>query len=180
MPQHPKRDLVRLSNEIANAGAGPLEIFPSPVWENCDGDNDPSNGRTAYQRVFQDSPDAGSVGYFNRGTDGVSSTRPAGCMHFHPQHNHWHFDSFSSYRIYREGNGKLLDSNEKVSYCVVDNVAPLKPPPQGQPSSPYYPTNEGCDQTATEDFRSAGPMSTPISCRGSSSTSRTASTESSA
>lgn len=150
MPTHPKRDLLRLSNEIGNQGAGPLELYPSAASENCDGDGNGANDRTAFQRVYSDSADSGSIGYFDRSTDTQSSSRPAGCMVFHPEHNHWHFDDFARYRIYREGTGKLLASNEKVSFCVVDTALPFDPPPAGQPSQPYFPTAEGCDATATE------------------------------
>ncbi|CAN5507515.1 hypothetical protein BH10ACT11_BH10ACT11_06870 [soil metagenome] len=150
MPPHPKRDLLRLSNEIGNRGTGPLELFPSPVLDDCDGDGDNADDRTATQRVFNDSDDAGSPGYFDRNADNQSTTRPAGCMVFHPQHNHWHFDDFSRYQLYRESTGNLVASNQKVSFCVVDSDLPFNPASVGQPSRPYFPTADGCDATATE------------------------------
>lgn len=150
IPPHAKRNVVRLSNEIGNKGAGPLELFPSPTLDDCDNDGNSANDRTATQRIYSDSADAGSPGYFDRGADNQSSTRPAGCMIFHPAHNHWHFDDFSRYRLYRENTGKLVASNEKVSFCVVDSASPFSPPPAGQLDTPYFPTAEGCDATATE------------------------------
>jgi hypothetical protein len=151
MPRHPKRDLLRLSNEIGNQGAGPLEIFPSDVSENCDGDGDPDNDRMAYQRIYNDSSDPDSIGFFDRNADTAGATeRQAGCMIFHPQHNHWHFDNFSRYRLYREDTGRLVARNAKVSFCVIDSDTPFPTPHPGHPTLPYFPTDQGCTATATE------------------------------
>ena len=150
MPKHPKRVLLRLSNEVGNQGSGPLEIFPSDASENCDGDQDPSNDRSGFQRIFVDSDDSGSPGYFDRNADTAGAIEhPTGCIVYHPKHNHWHFADFARYVLYREDTGKIVARQEKVSFCLVDSDTPFASQLPGQQPAPYYPNALGCDETAT-------------------------------
>jgi hypothetical protein len=143
----PGHVLLRFSNRIANRGPGPLEIFPTQTPPDCDANGDPSDDRSVYQRIFLD---ADGDGVFRRSKDTLSSERLAGCMHFHPAHNHYHVDDFASYRLYRQSTGALVSSSDKVSFCVVDLIRPFGYL-VGSPSSPYYPRGgSGCDDVATE------------------------------
>lgn len=143
----PGRVLLRFSNRIANRGRGPLEIFPTRDPPDCDHDGDPSDDRSVYQRIFKD---VDGDGIFRRSKDILSIERLAGCMHFHPAHNHYHVDAFASYRLYRQSTGALVRSSDKVSFCVIDVSRPFGSL-AGSPTSRYYPRGgSGCDDVATE------------------------------
>lgn len=111
---------LRLGNEIVNIHSGPLDLRPRA--QDCDGNGDRTDDRTTYQRIYRD---RNGDGYFTRDTDTAFRTVRAGCMHFHPAHDHWHFDDFALYalRAYRaDGSiGSVIRSSGKVSYCVGDN-----------------------------------------------------------
>ncbi|MGH2951097.1 MAG: lysyl oxidase family protein [Solirubrobacterales bacterium] len=143
------RTLLRLSNEVANTGAGPLEVFPSPASPNCDGDGDPANDRDASQRVFADSD--GSA-LFEPGIDAVAEERRFGCMRYHPAHDHWHVLDFASYELRREANDKRAAVSRKVGFCLVDSRHAFALP--GAPAEPVYPHGPpgsvGCDAAATQ------------------------------
>jgi hypothetical protein len=146
-PFNPGATELRLSNTIANIGAGPLEIFPSSASDNCDGDGNPDNDRTAYQRIFRDTS---RDGIFERSQDIDATVRVAGCMVFHPEHNHWHFMNFSKYVLRRESDGSIAARSTKVSFCVVDG-ARFFPKLPGSPDRGHYPGGgQGCTQTAVE------------------------------
>ncbi|MGH2953506.1 MAG: lysyl oxidase family protein [Solirubrobacterales bacterium] len=141
--------LLRLSNEVANAGPGPLEVFPSPASANCDGDGDPANDRDAAQRLFADSDASGS---YDPGVDAVAEERGVGCMRYHPAHDHWHVVDFASYELHRERTGKLTANRRKVGFCIVDSRQAFAIP--GSPAKPAYPFGPpgsvGCDAAATQ------------------------------
>ena len=147
---------LRLDNTVANRGNGPLEIFAEegPVAE-CNPGGLPEEGRFADQRVFFDNPDADSDGYFERDDDTGADVSRVGCMRFHPQHNHWHFDDFTRYALRREPNGKLVGVSTKVGFCLWDGREPpsLASLP-GHPDFSYYPRDPenpgaGCTSTST-------------------------------
>jgi hypothetical protein len=132
---------IRLSAEVANAGAGPLEIFP--IADDCDGDGNFEDDRSGYQRVFAD---ADGDGVFTRDVDVISSSTFAGCFLYHPEHGHWHFEGWARYDLSRLSDGKVLASSGKVSFCVIDTSHPYPGLP-GSPVSSYY---VRCDADATE------------------------------
>lgn len=139
---------LRLSNTIVNRGVGPLEIFPEATDSgDCDGDGDNSNDRLAFQRVFQDSADPGSPGFFVRSQDTASSSRLVGCMVFHPAHSHWHLEDFSAYTLRSEASGQVVAHALKVSFCVIDTDH-LFPALPGSPAS-YY-GDDGCGRRSVE------------------------------
>lgn len=139
------RDKLRLGNTIANHGTGPLEIFPQQGAEDCD--SSAGEDRYAYQRVFGDSD---GDGVFNRGPDREASRLEAGCMAYHPAHEHWHFDDFSRYLLRRQATGAIVADSTKVSFCVIDTSRPFAGL-AGSPSENYYPRGgNGCDERATE------------------------------
>ena len=72
--------LLRFANVIGNRGPGVLELYP--VADDCDGDGDPQNDRSAYQRIYADTD---GDGIFDRDVDEVAVERFVGCMFFHPR-----------------------------------------------------------------------------------------------
>jgi hypothetical protein len=148
--------LLRLSNEVANLGVGPLEVFPSPASTNCDGDGDPANDRDASQRIYAD---ADGDGRFTSGVDGVGVERRFGCVRYHPAHDHWHVLEFAAYALRREprrgvtgSGGRLVAGSRKVGFCVTDNRRAF--PGSGSPAAPGYPVDPGgstgCDAGTTQ------------------------------
>jgi len=141
---------LRLSNTVANRGVGPLEIFPEQTaGGDCDGDGDVENDREAFQRVYQDSADAASIGFFDYHFDTESTFRIVGCMIFHPAHNHWHFEDFAYYAL-RDTSGHVVARSTKVSFCIADGskVFPRIP---GSFAYSVYPVPSGtCTATSTE------------------------------
>jgi hypothetical protein len=100
--------LLRFSTAMANRGRGPLELFPV---------NDQDSGVTqAFQRLF--THDAAGNWY-------ETGTQLIGTFSFHPEHDHWHFEDFASYRlrdVAADGSvgSTVLTSSEKVGFCLVD------------------------------------------------------------
>jgi hypothetical protein len=147
-----RRLILRLSNRIANRGAGPLELRKSATTpQSCIDeapDSDPDLSRGVVQRIFEDDPgDAGSLGYFDRDDDTEFSDVPIGCYFFHaaPGHNHWHFQDFAEYRLERL-DGSLVADSTKVGFCVFDGSTPYEPPPPGMPPARHFPTgSSGCN-----------------------------------
>jgi hypothetical protein len=107
--------LLRLTTEVGNIGSGPLDL--RPAVGDCDGDGDPRNDRLAYQRIFGD---ANGDGVFEPAVDTAFRDRFAGCMRFHPLHDHWHFKGFASYMLLNRRNGRTVASTSKVSFCAID------------------------------------------------------------
>jgi len=139
---------LRLSNTIVNRGVGPLEIFPETTDSgDCDSDGDESNDRLAFQRVFQDSADPASPGFFVRNQDTASNSRLVGCMVYHPEHSHWHLEDFSAYTLRSEATGQVEARALKVSFCVIDTDH-LFPALPGSPSGFYG--NHGCGRRSVE------------------------------
>jgi hypothetical protein len=172
---------LRLDNIIANKGAGPLEIFPGDVADECNPPGSIDEGRLAFQRGYVDNPDdPDSDGFFDRGGDTESRVATAGCMRFHPQHDHWHFEDFAHYELRHESSGKVVGVSTKVGFCLIDLIQPEGV--SGVPGSPrdgYYPVDpsnpEGatCSQTSTNgisigwaDIYSAGLQGQDIALTG--------------
>jgi hypothetical protein len=139
---------LRLDNEVLNApalgsGIGVLEIYS--IANDCNGNGNITDDRSAVQRIYQD---ANADGHFTRGVDTASTTHAAGCMVFHEAHDHWHFDGFSRYELKQlpGTNGTVVASSEKVTFCIADvwRRAPALP---GSPSSKYY---TGCGKVSTQ------------------------------
>jgi hypothetical protein len=132
---------LRFSTSIGNHGTGVLELMPKR--EDCDHDGDFSNDRTAYQEIYADTNGNGA---FDRGTDHAEPPFTVGCMVFHPAHDHWHFQDFARYQLFRgSSSGALVAEARKVSFCVLDDTHPW----QGVPGSPAAPFYTGCSRHST-------------------------------
>lgn len=132
---------LRLSNEIGNRGRGPLEIYPSPGSNNCDGDGNPGNDRDVYQRIFHDS---NGDGVFHRSQDTGSEHHLFGCEQYHPAHHHWHVLDFSRYKLVRKKTGRTVATSTKIGFCIIDTDHAFGGLP-GSPSQGHYPAGtEDC------------------------------------
>ena len=137
-----KKTFLRFSHTTANIGRGPLEIYPDLSTETC-GDEG-NRGRVAYQAIFQDSDaDGGPDAVFDPKDDTETVAEPVGCMIFHDIHNHYHFEDFALYELYRMKSGQLRETSDKVSFCVVDILNP-HPDLPGAPAQGVY-GFENCD-----------------------------------
>jgi hypothetical protein len=106
-----------------------------PVRDDCNGDGDFSNDRTAYQQPYVDT---NGDGIFERSVDQPGAAFPVGCFVFHAAHDHWHFEDFARYELHaRTRDGALVASTEKVSFCVLDNILAFPNVP-GARARPYY------------------------------------------
>lgn len=139
------RKAIRLSNTIGNNHTGPVEVYPGNT--DCDNDGVADNSRNAYQRIYRD---ANNNGTFDRGIDPESRSIQAGCMIFHEEHSHWHFEGFSEYALYRINangtRGSLVGVSKKTSFCIGDFAGRQWQLP-GSPANGYYGT---CTRTSTQ------------------------------
>lgn len=127
--------VLRLSNEIGNRGAGPLEIAAGPASGEC------GEGRYEARQVVY--ADTNASGTFERGIDEPGPPRAIGCIDYHgaPGHRHWHVVDLVGYRLVNEGDGRGV-ARRKVGFCISDRSGFLPSPAPGAPSRPYYGT--GC------------------------------------
>ncbi len=109
--------LLRLSNEVWNAGDGPLDLRAENVGTTT----------TAYQRLMT---------HDDNMVWSVVSERLAGTFAFHSAHNHWHFGDFAKYELRandRRKPGALLRSGGKTSFCIVDTTQVSNTIPHAMP-----------------------------------------------
>ncbi|HEV2123021.1 MAG TPA: lysyl oxidase family protein, partial [Chloroflexota bacterium] len=124
-----------------NRGTGPLELYP--VHEPCG-----TGGTKVFQRLYVDANTNG----FERGTDTAFHDQYAGCMEYHAQHRHWHFENFAKYSLHpitttsgAEQLGTAIKESPKVSFCMVDTLR-KDPSLTGSPAQKYY---TECGRTST-------------------------------
>lgn len=134
----PSGKQLSFTNEWANFGDGPFEVAPhsDPLTDDCDVDGDPTNDATIDERVYQDS---NGNNVFERGVDTGFTTSPAGCMVFHPEHNHFHVANVGRYSLLTEPTGASAGGAFKLTVCLEDEVAFFSDPPlPGTPPTRYY------------------------------------------
>lgn len=105
-------DRLRFTSIIANTGVGPVETLPDDEGD-C-----PPDQRHASQVIYHD---VDGDGRYDPDVDDETSTRPAGCMLDHPDHDHWHFDAAAKYVLTEPGSAEPISSADKVSFCWRDN-----------------------------------------------------------
>jgi Lysyl oxidase len=133
--------LLYFSFSPEDIGTGPMELQPKA--EDCNGDGNFNNDRTAYQNVYGDTNGNGVYDWPNSptppGPDDIVSSTPVGCFTFDSAHGHWHFANYGKYRLLTL-TGKVKASRTKVGFCMIDDsqVDPLP----GSPPAAYY---VGCD-----------------------------------
>jgi Lysyl oxidase len=134
---HAGRQVLRLSNRIANVGSGPMELFSDEPDAGCDSPDD----RSAWQRLFQD---LNGNHHYDAGEPELGAPTEVGCFRFHPAHGHWHFQQFARYEIRSERTGKQLAVSQKVGFCLLDGdrrYADRHPLP-GAPAVGHYPIGQ--------------------------------------
>lgn len=132
------RVLLRLTNEVGNKGAGPLEVVPGMEADGCQVDPKLAEGRRAFQRLFADTGDNG----FDREEDVTADVVDAGCMQYHPPHNHWHVVDFAEYTLFDDEIGQPAARGGKAGFCLFDNHN-FFPGLPGAPEEQAY-TGAGC------------------------------------
>ena len=95
------RTLLRFSTEVANAGAGPLEIW---------GGATSGDSQQVFQRIYQEG--------------GQSRDILAGEFIYHANHGHIHFEGFASYDLVSD-NGDVIASGGKTSFCLINIRQPF-------------------------------------------------------
>lgn len=105
--------LLRFAGILGNLGAGPLHVVP------VKGSGCPDGQRVARQVTFVDHD---LDGRFDRAADRRTTSRRAGCILDHPTHDHWHFDVSASYSLSRPGAPRPIVAQDKVSFCLRDNL----------------------------------------------------------
>ena len=104
---------LRFETSLASIGRGPVEVRPNGRIP-C-----PSSKRGASQIIYHDVDGSGS---FNRSVDTAFTRRKAGCMVFHPSHNHWHLESSSFYSLWPVGaKPSRVSAYRKTSFCLRDS-----------------------------------------------------------
>lgn len=104
--------VLRFESGLANVGRGPIEVRPNQA-RRC-----PDGQRHATQLIYGDVDDNG---WFNRSVDTRTSRRSAGCMLFHPRHDHWHFEAAAQYTLLRPSGEELVVAGRKMSFCLRDS-----------------------------------------------------------
>ena len=101
-PTEPGRRLLRLTNAVANIGAGPLELNGGPT--------NPDGTQVVFQRIYN--------------SDNSTTDREAGTFTYHPEHGHIHFDDYAEYNLRAvtadDGVGDVIATGAKISFCLLD------------------------------------------------------------
>lgn len=104
---------LRFESALGNVGAGPVEIRPNEN-QPC-----PAGRHHASQVMYRD---VNHNGRYNPYYDTELARRPAGCMVFHPYHDHWHFEAASRYALFRaERPERVQVVRRKMSFCLRDS-----------------------------------------------------------
>ncbi len=105
---------LRFESALGNVGRGPIEVRPN-TNRPC-----PSGRHHATQIIYRD---VDGSNRFRRAVDTRIGRRSAGCMIFHPAHNHWHFQAASRYTLFQPGEERNLVrvARRKMSFCLRDS-----------------------------------------------------------
>jgi hypothetical protein len=105
--------MLRFESALGNIGDGPIEIRPDRARE-C-----PEGRHHASQVMYRDGD---GDGRYARDRDTRVARRAAGCMVFHPQHDHWHFEAAARYTLFRADRPRNLQvARRKMSFCLRDS-----------------------------------------------------------
>jgi hypothetical protein len=119
---------LRFETSLASIGRGPMEVRPNRRIPCA------PNKRGASQIIYRDVDGSGT---FNRSVDTAFGRRKAGCMVFHPSHNHWHFEASSFYSLRRVGaRPGRASAYRKTSFCLRDSER--VPARLGNPNRPPF------------------------------------------
>lgn len=106
---------LRFTSSLGNIGAGPIEVRPNKNRP-C-----PAGQHNSTQIIYRD---GNGNGRYNLRKDLGITRHRAGCMVFHPAHNHWHFKASARYTLLdpsQEGR-VVVSARRKVSFCLRDSA----------------------------------------------------------
>jgi hypothetical protein len=108
---------LRFESGLGNIGRGPIEVRPN-TNRPC-----PSGHHHATQIIYRD---VDGSRWYRRAEDDRVARRSAGCMIFHPQHNHWHFQAASRYTLFQpakksQQRNLVRVARRKMSFCLRDS-----------------------------------------------------------
>lgn len=104
--------VLRFETALASVGRGPMEVRPNNRLQ-C-----PKGQRGASQVIYRD---VDGSEFFNRKRDTEIGRRVAGCMLFHPAHDHWHFAASARYSLRPVRGQNIVSAHRKMSFCLRDS-----------------------------------------------------------
>lgn len=107
--------LLRFTSSLGNVGVGPVEVRPNRARP-C-----PSGRHNSTQIIYRD---ANTNARYNRRVDTRVIRHHAGCMVYHPYHQHWHFQASARYTLVDPSkDGRVvISARRKVSFCLRDSA----------------------------------------------------------
>jgi hypothetical protein len=104
---------LRFGSVLGNSGVGPVEIRQNRN-RRC-----PPGQHNASQITHHD---ANGDGVYEPLKDTEVTRRQAGCMVYHPEHQHWHFRASARYALLdpSQDGRVVVTSRRKVSFCLRD------------------------------------------------------------
>lgn len=104
---------LRFESGLASVGDGPIEVRPNRARKCPDGKQHSS------QYMYRD---VNGNGRYDVAVDTETARRSAGCMLFHPYHDHWHFEAASKYTLFKAKRPELSKvAQRKMSFCLRDS-----------------------------------------------------------
>ena len=104
---------LRFESALGSVGDGPIEVRPDRL-EQC-----PEGKEHASQIMYRD---VDGNGRYRLDVDTKVARRSAGCMVFHPYHDHWHFEAASRYTLFSAARpDQTLVAQRKMSFCLRDS-----------------------------------------------------------
>ena len=108
-----KERKLRFESGLANVGDGPIEVRPNTA-KMC-----PEGQHHSSQIIYRD---VNGNGRYDVAADTQKARRSAGCMIFHPYHDHWHFEAASRYTLYTPRRPEINQvARRKMSFCLRDS-----------------------------------------------------------
>jgi hypothetical protein len=125
---------LRFESGLANIGDGPIEVRPNRL-QDC-----PRGQHHASQFMYRD---VDGNGRYGEDVDTRTARRSAGCMVFHPYHDHWHFEAASLYTLYKAERPEVSKvAQRKMSFCLRDS----KRVPKAYGTFPYAQRYGACSR----------------------------------
>ena len=107
---------LRFSSSLGNIGLGPIEVRPNQNVA-C-----PPGQHNSTQIIYVDT---NANNHYEAVLDTAYARHRAGCMIFHPKHDHWHFKASARYTLLDpsgENGFVVVSARRKVSFCLRDTA----------------------------------------------------------